>query len=268
MGFLGFWGNYYTVRYNNFIKIDTVRLDIFLASHYQTTRNRAQFWIDSGLVLVNKKIITKASYQMTESDCVEIVEDRKIDWVSRSAVKLDDFLEANKIIIGWFQCLDVGSSTGGFTQVLLSRWAQKIVAVEIGTNQLHKKLRWDPRIESHEQTDIRDYAEESQKHAWFQKFDLIIGDISWCPLRDILPSIIPLLKQDGSIILLYKPQFEVSPKELTKGWVVHRSVDTQKILDKEVLFWKEEFWIKLKKMSQSTLAGEAGNEEYLVWVTL
>ena len=177
MGFLGFWGNYYTVRYNNFIKIDTVRLDIFLASHYQTTRNRAQFWIDSGLVLVNKKIITKASYQMTESDCVEIVEDRKIDWVSRSAVKLDDFLEANKIIIGWFQCLDVGSSTGGFTQVLLSRWAQKIVAVEIGTNQLHEKLRWDPRIQSHEQTDIRDYANLSQKDESFQKFDLIVGDI-------------------------------------------------------------------------------------------
>ena len=76
-----------------------MRLDLYLKSHYNTTRNRAQFWIDSGLVLINKKIITKASYQMSESDCIEIVEDRKIDWVSRSAVKLDDFLEANKIII-------------------------------------------------------------------------------------------------------------------------------------------------------------------------
>ena len=245
-----------------------MRLDLYLKSYYQTTRNRAQFWIDSGLVLVNKKIIIKASYQMDENDCIEIIEDRKIDWVSRSAVKLDDFLEANKIQIKSLQCLDVGSSTGGFTQVLLSRWAQKVVAVEIGTNQLHKKLRWDPRIESHEQTDIRDYAEESQKHAWFQKFDLIVGDISWCPLRDIRPSIIPLLREEWDMILLYKPQFEVDSKELTKDWVVHRSVDTQKMLDKEVLFWKEEFWIKLKKMSQSTLAGEAGNEEYLVWITL
>ena len=76
-----------------------MRLDLYLKSHYNTTRNRAQFWIDSGLVLVNKKAITKASYQMNESDYVEIVEDRKIDWVSRSAVKLDDFLEANKIVI-------------------------------------------------------------------------------------------------------------------------------------------------------------------------
>ena len=98
-----------------------MRLDLYLKSHYNTTRNRAQFWIDSGLVLINKKIITKASYQMSESDCIEIVEDRKIDWVSRSAVKLDDFLEANKIQIESLQCLDVGSSTGGFTQVLLSR---------------------------------------------------------------------------------------------------------------------------------------------------
>lgn len=65
--------------------------------------------------------------------------------------------------------------------------------------------------------DIRDYANLSQKNESFQKFDLIVGDISWCPLRDILPSIIPLLKQDGDIILLYKPQFEVNPKELTKG---------------------------------------------------
>lgn len=245
-----------------------MRLDLFIVANYQTTRNRAQFWIDSELVLVNKKIITKASYQISENDCIEIIEDRKIDWVSRSAVKLDDFLEANKIQIESLQCLDVGSSTGGFTQVLLSRWAQKVVAVEIGTNQLHKKLRWDPRIESHEQTDIRDYAEEFQKHAWFQQFDLIVGDISWCPLRDILPSIIPLLRGEWDVILLYKPQFEVSPKELTKGWVVHRSVDTQKMLDEEMSFWKEKFWIKIKKMSQSTLAGEAGNEEYLVWITL
>ena len=268
MGFLGFWGNYYTVRYNNFIKIDTVRLDIFLASHYQTTRNRAQFWIDSGLVFVNAKTVTKASYQVSEMDTIELMNDKRTEWVSRSAVKLDDFLEANKIIIGWFQCLDVGSSTGGFTQVLLSRWAQKIVAVEIGTNQLHEKLQWDPRIESHEQTDIRDYAKISQKDESFQKFNLIVGDISWCPLRDILPSIIPLLREEWDIILLYKPQFEVDSKALTKGWVVHRSVDTQKMLDEEVLFWKEKFWIKLKKISQSTLAGEAGNEEYLVWVTL
>ena len=245
-----------------------MRLDLYLKSYYQTTRNRAQFWIDSGLVLVNKKIIIKASYQIDENDCIEIIEDRKIDWVSRSAVKLDDFLEANKIQIKSLQCLDVGSSTGGFTQVLLSRWAQKVVAVEIGTNQLHEKLQWDPRIESHEQTDIRDYAKISQKDESFQKFNLIVGDISWCPLRDILPSIIPLLKQGGSIILLYKPQFEVSPKELTKGWVVHRNIDTQKMLDEEVSFWKEKFWIKIKKMSQSTLAGEAGNEEYLVWITL
>ena len=98
-----------------------MRLDLFIVANYQTTRNRAQFWIDSGLVLVNKKIITKASYQISENDCVEIIEDRKIDWVSRSAVKLDDFLEANKIQIESLQCLDVGSSTGGFTQVLLSR---------------------------------------------------------------------------------------------------------------------------------------------------
>jgi 23S rRNA (cytidine1920-2'-O)/16S rRNA (cytidine1409-2'-O)-methyltransferase len=98
-----------------------MRLDLYLKSYYQTTRNRAQFWIDSGLVLVNKKIIIKASYQMDENDCIEIIEDRKIDWVSRSAVKLDDFLEANKIQIKSLQCLDVGSSTGGFTQVLLSR---------------------------------------------------------------------------------------------------------------------------------------------------
>lgn len=252
-------------EYFNFV---CMRLDLYLKSHYNTTRNRAQFWIDSGLVLVNKKIITKASYQIGENDCIEMIEDRKIDWVSRSAVKLDDFIEANNLQIKDLRCLDVGSSTGGFTQVLLSRWAQKVVAVEIGTNQLHKKLRWDPRIESHEQTDIRDYAEEFQKHAWFQQFDLIVGDISWCPLRDILPSIIPLLRGEWDVILLYKPQFEVSPKELTKGWVVHRSVDTQKMLDEEMSFWKEKFWIKIKKMSQSTLAGEAGNEEYLVWITL
>ena len=98
-----------------------MRLDLYLKSHYNTTRNRAQFWIDSGLVFVNAKTVTKASYQVSEMDTIELMNDKRTEWVSRSAVKLDDFLEANKIQIESLQCLDVGSSTGGFTQVLLSR---------------------------------------------------------------------------------------------------------------------------------------------------
>lgn len=98
-----------------------MRLDLFIADHYRTTRNRAQFWIDSGLVFVNTKTVTKASYQVSEMDTIELMGDKRIEWVSRSAVKLDDFLEMNKLQIESLRCLDIGSSTGGFTQALLSR---------------------------------------------------------------------------------------------------------------------------------------------------
>lgn len=98
-----------------------MRLDLFVAANYQTTRNRAQFWIDSGLIFVNAKTVTKASYQVSEMDTIELMDDKRVEWVSRSAVKLDDFLEMNKFQIESLRCLDIGSSTGGFTQVLLSR---------------------------------------------------------------------------------------------------------------------------------------------------
>jgi 23S rRNA (cytidine1920-2'-O)/16S rRNA (cytidine1409-2'-O)-methyltransferase len=149
----------------------------------------------------------------TEIDDLEgIVLDQKDPqtfYVSRSAEKLEKFIESARIEIAGLDCLDVGASTGGFTQVLLARGARSVVALDIGTAQLHPSLRSDERIISLENMDIREYAPETP-------FDCIVGDISFISLRLLLTSMIRHLKVRGILIVLFKPQFELQSYELTK----------------------------------------------------
>lgn len=162
-----------------------MRLDQFLAQQHHLTRNRAQQLIDSGLISVNGKIIKKSSYEVKPEDTFFLQEDKKIHWVSRSATKLDGFLEEFPIDLVGKTGLDVGSSTGGFTQVLLERGVSRVDAVDVGTDQLHASLRDNPQIHLYEQTDIRDFSSSSL-------YDIIVCDASFISLREICPSIFAL----------------------------------------------------------------------------
>lgn len=164
-----------------------MRLDKYVAEKYAMTRNRAQFCIDSEIVLVNGKVITKTSFDVVENDRVELKEDNKSAFVARSAVKLDSFLSKHELDISGFICLDVGASTGGFTQVLLQRGAKKVIAVDVGTSQLHKSLRQDSRVISRENCDIRTAQFD-------EPFDLIVVDVSFISLRKIVPSLLKIVK--------------------------------------------------------------------------
>lgn len=140
-----------------------MRLDIMLAEMHGFTRNKARQLIEVGLVRVNNKIITKASHDVTDTDAITLEEDKRVHWVSRSAEKLDGFIQFlqltnHELRITDTHCLDVGSSTGGFTQVLLEHGAAHVDAVDVGRDQLHPSLRTDPRVTSYEQTDIRDFV--------------------------------------------------------------------------------------------------------------
>ena len=181
-----------------------MRLDIYLASHHGITRNKAQQLILAGLVSVNTKICIKASFLISDTAIVSIVPDRRVEWVSRSAEKLVGFIERLDINIAVNNCLDIGSSTGGFTQVLLQYGAVHIDAVDVGTDQLHPSLRGDSRVNSYEQTDIRDFAKI--KHV---SYNIIVCDASFISLTLILDSMIFLADSETKMILLYKPQFEV-----------------------------------------------------------
>jgi 23S rRNA (cytidine1920-2'-O)/16S rRNA (cytidine1409-2'-O)-methyltransferase len=137
------------------------------------SRNKAKEIIKSSKVKVNSKVVTKPSFNVTSDDFIEITDDKI--YVSRAALKLKNYLDKYNIDFKDKIVLDIGSSTGGFSEVSLEKGAKKVVAVDVGTNQLHPKLRDDERIESYENQDIRDFE-------YPQKFDVIVSDVSFISL--------------------------------------------------------------------------------------
>lgn len=215
------------------------------------SRNKAQTIIKEGLVSVNAKVIKKSSFKVEEGDEVS-VENYK-QYVSRAAFKLLEFLEELNLDVEGRVALDIGSSTGGFTQVLLEKGVREVSAVDVGTEQLHKSLREDSRVFVHESTDIRKF--ESQK-----KFNLVVSDVAFISLLHILDDVDRL--SNDEIILLFKPQFEVGREvKRDKNGVVQDKKAIANAMEKfeDACLLKE--WRLLQK-SPSKLTGKEGNLEY------
>lgn len=241
-----------------------MRLDQYLVSQHGFTRNKSQQLIELGLVMVDGKVQSKASLSISEDQEITITEDRRVTWVSRSAEKLMGFLETTKypINISGGHCLDVGSSTGGFTQVLLSEWAEHIDAVDVGSNQLHESIRLHPNISSYEQMDIRDF---SKQHKSDSSYSIIVCDASFISLIEIIDAILSLASMDTYIILLYKPQFEVWREYLRKTWVPKN----QEIVDEKMKEFERILHTKncsILEKEKSSLMGEAGNQEWIYMI--
>ena len=181
-----------------------MRLDLYLSENRSISRNRARFLIEAGLVKVDGILAKKPAFEIDNdnSASVEVAEDPRTGYVARSAVKLERFLASERIRLDGIECLDVGSSTGGFVQVLLANGASKVVAVDVGSNQLHPSLRSDPRIEIRENTDVRDFKPG-------RGFEFVTADLSFIPLEKVLPDIVRLASKNARLALLFKPQFEV-----------------------------------------------------------
>lgn len=257
-----------------------MRLDLALVKKYSFTRNKAQQLIESGLILFRWKVIWKPAFDIINLEDIDIIVDKRVHWVSRSAEKLDGFLQKLKIqnsefkIMGTY-CLDVGSSTWGFTQVLLEWWAAHVDAVDVGTDQLHPTLRSDPRVSSYEQLDIREFKiQDSIFDGYFQitnheqrktRYDIIVCDASFISLMDIIDAILDLVDTHTEIILLFKPQFEVGQKNLRKTGVPK---DEKNVLESMQRFENllSEKWCKILQKEKSSLMGEAGNQEWIYWI--
>ena len=167
-----------------------------------TTRSQAESYIRMGKVTVNKKVITKTGFLVSEQDALDIL--AKEQYVSRAALKLASVAVALDLNFRDKIILDVGSSTGGFTDYALQHGAQKVIAVDVGTNQLHPSLRGDERIELHEKTDIRDL------HSLSSVPDMVVIDVSFISLRNILPKLAQLISTHAQVIAMVKPQFEAN----------------------------------------------------------
>lgn len=233
-----------------------MRLDVFLYKNtLAQSRQKAQELIKSQSVYINDKVCTKSSYEVLESDCV-LVRSNATQWVSRAGEKLEGFLSQSGLQIQGKKILDIGSSTGGFTEVLLSRGAREIVCVDVGDNQLHPKLRNHPKITFFENTDIREFESEG--------FELIVCDVSFISLRLIIQKIYELSK--GEVILLFKPQFEVgrNAKRNKKGVILEADEVQRALSDFEVLLKNMGF--RVCEVEKSVLKGKSGNEEFFIHI--
>ncbi len=228
-----------------------MRLDNYLVQELGVgSRNKAQSYIKAGNVTVDSKVVTKSSFLVEPSHEVAVHIDK--EYVSRSAWKLAHFLDEIALDVSGKRALDIGSSTGGFTEVLLERGARSVCAVDVGSEQLHPTLRGDSRIELHERTDIRNFEAEP--------FELVVSDVSFISLLHILDAVDRLA--DKEIVLLFKPQFEVGreAKRDKKG-----VLKDPKAVMRAMLAFEDACELKgwqLVKKSPSKVSGKEGNIEY------
>ena len=227
------------------------RLDIELTRRgLTTTRSQAESWIKMGKVTVGGRVINKPGVFVSENSVIEMTQETH--YVSRAGLKLASVADVLHMDFTDKTVLDVGSSTGGFTDYALRHGAKKVYAVDVGTDQLHPSLHKHPRIELHEKTDIRDFYLKD-------KPDIIVIDVSFISLRDILPHIHEHLSDAHTqVTAMVKPQFEAGKDQTNKGIIKNDAMRRQILKDFEV--WAKDLFFIVDKRD-SDVAGAKGNQE-------
>ena len=239
-----------------------VRADQLLVSRGLTeSRTRAQALIMAGVVFSGQKKLAKAGEMLAEDAPLE-VRGKDHPWVSRGGIKLDHGLTHFGFDVAGAVALDVGSSTGGFTDVLLSRGAAKVYAVDVGTNQLAWKLRQDPRVVVLEQTNARFLTGEHVP----EPVDIVVCDASFISLSKVLEAPLMLAKPDAMLVGLVKPQFEAGRSEVGKGGVVRDPAVHERVCTGAKVWVESRGWTVLG-IEQSPITGPEGNVEFLLGAT-
>lgn len=221
------------------------------------SRERAQVLVMAGLVYLEGLRVTKPS-QLINPDRQLEVRGQDCPYVSRGGWKLEAALDAFKLDVTGKRCLDLGASTGGFTDLLLGRGAASVTAVDVGKGQLHWKLRCDPRVEVVEKTNARYLRREQFDHG----FDVVTGDLSFIGLHLILPAAFSLAEVDAQVVFLIKPQFEAGRNQVGKKGVV-RDPEVHREVLMRVLSGPFPDGFTPAGLIVSPLKGPAGNREYL-----
>lgn len=225
------------------------------------SRTKAQALVMAGVVLVDERRVDKPSESFSPEAPIRIKgESAESRYVGRGGLKLEKALIEFGISPTGLVCLDVGSSTGGFTDCLLQHEAASVVALDAGTNQLDWRLRNDPRVEVRENTNARNV----KRGDFESEFDLIVMDVSFISVTKILPAVLPLLSHMGKIVVLVKPQFEVGKGEVGKGGIVREPEKHQRVLN-EVNAFAESIGMRVGGIIESPILGAEGNKEFLVF---
>jgi 23S rRNA (cytidine1920-2'-O)/16S rRNA (cytidine1409-2'-O)-methyltransferase len=224
------------------------------------SKTKAQAMIMAGQVCVEGKIINKSGFNININAAIEI-NTLGPKWVSRGAIKLLTALEKNEIIVKNKICIDLGSSTGGFTDVLIQSGAEKVYAVDVGTNQLHEKLKKNDKVISLEKTNAR-YLKKKQIE---ELIDIMVCDVSFISLKKVIEPNLYLLKHGSTIVALIKPQFESNKNETKKG-VIKDFLIHQRICN-EISEWFENInGSQVLSIIESPIKGPKGNVEFLITV--
>ena len=228
------------------------RLDIELTKRgITTTRSQAESWVRLGKVTVDGTIVTKPGHFVREESVIKLT--AKDQYVSRAGLKLASVAQLLHMDFRGKIVLDVGSSTGGFTDYALRNGAKKVYAVDVGTDQLHPSLHRHPSIELHEKTDIRDF------YLAHEKPDIIVIDVSFISLREILPHLAKNLSgKNTQIAAMLKPQFEAGREQTNKGIIKNEAVRRQILRDFET--WAKQYFV-VKDKRDSDVHGAKGNQE-------
>ena len=221
---------------------------------------KAQAMVMAGIVLVDEQRVDKPSHQFDSNSAIRIKggDDPTSRYVGRGGLKLEAALRGFQIDVSGLTCLDVGASTGGFTDCLLQNGAKKVVAVDVGHNQIDWRLRKDSRVEVREGVNARYLKPEDFE----EKFDLAVMDVSFISATKVLPAIVPLLVEGGSIVTLIKPQFEVGRGEVGGGGVVRDPAKRERVVE-EVNQAARALGLEVVKVIESPIQGAEGNIEFL-----
>tara|TARA_B100000003_G_scaffold194721_1_gene196195 strand:- start:1367 stop:2107 length:741 start_codon:yes stop_codon:yes gene_type:complete len=236
------------------IRLDQILFDRKLAE----SKSKAQAMIMAGQVCVEDKVINKSGYNINPDAKIKI-KDIGPEWVSRGAYKLIKALDENDIKVDNKTCMDLGASTGGFTEVLVKRNAKKVFAVDVGTNQLHEKLKKMKEIINIEKTNARYLT----KDLITEFIELLVCDVSFISLKKVILPCLNFLKKNSVIIVLIKPQFESKKNETKKGVVKDSEVHLR--ICNEIQNWFEnECNCEVLKIIESPITGPKGNKEFLL----
>lgn len=231
-------------------ELNKLRLDIELVRRgLALSRSQAEDTVRRGFVRVKGNIVTKPGFLVEHQTQIRVKE--RETFVSRAGEKLNSVKGSLRLDFQNKTVLDVGSSTGGFTELALRNGARKVIAVDVGTDQMHHNLRDDQRVELHEKTDVRIFTTK-------QKIDIVVADVSFISLREILPSVAKLCNPQTQLVVMVKPQFEAGPEVKHKG-VIKNDKIRRNIL-KEFENWTQKLFKVINK-ADSEVSGAKGNLE-------
>ncbi len=236
------------------------RLDYMVALRFNLSRSHALDQIKQGNIKVNDTIISKPSYAVKENDILKLSHDQH--FVSRGGYKLEAVLIETNCLIKGKDCLDVGASTGGFTHCLLNHEAASVVTIDVGSNQLHPTIQNHLHVQWHENTNINDVKPSDYPFG----FDIIVVDVSFTTLKHVFLAIHHLLKANGSIFLLFKPQFEVGKEYLNKKGIVKQQSIVNQLLSDYVTYFQT-FKYPNIQVIPCQLKGKQGNQEYFIYLS-